>query len=316
MSAVTPSQPLAFTPRHVRVALPNGHRFPMAKYDRVAAALEADGWNVRASPSASWRTLALAHDQAYLDAVRDLALDARAERRLGFPQSQALVERSRASTGGTVAALGAALDGGLGVHLAGGTHHAFADRGEGFCVFNDLVVAARALRPRLRRVLVIDLDVHQGNGTADLARGDRDLITYSVHGERNYPFVKACSDLDRPLPDGVDDDGYLAVVAEDVPLLLRLHAPDAVLYQGGVDVLAGDRLGRMALSLDGVVRRDTLVAEACRAAGVPLATTLGGGYHRDPDLTVQAHRLGLRAIAEVWRGWSVASAPSPLRPVC
>ena len=308
--------PTAFTPRHVAAPLPAGHRFPMQKYERLASALERDGWRLEPSPPASWSVLAAVHDAAYLRAVRTLRLDARAERRLGFPQSAALVERSRASTGGTVAALGAALEHGLGLHLAGGTHHAFADRGEGFCVFNDLVVAARVHRPRARRVLVIDLDVHQGNGTATLADGDPDLITYSVHGARNYPFEKARSDLDRALGDGVDDDGYLAVVADDVPRLLRAYAPDAVLYQAGVDVLAGDRFGRMALSLEGVERRDALVAEACLDAGVPLAYTLGGGYHRDVEVTIEAHRRGLHAIARAWRRRTVAPTRAERANVC
>jgi len=307
----------AFTPRHVRVDLPAGHRFPMAKYDRLAERLERDGWRLEPSPGVSWDALAAVHDHAYLDAVRHVSLDARAERRLGFPLSRSLVERSVASTGGTVAALSRALDRGLGVHLAGGTHHAFADRGEGFCVFNDLVVAARALRARAPRVLVIDLDVHQGNGTADLADGDPDLITYSVHGERNYPFVKSRSDLDRALPDGTDDDGYLAVVAADVPVLLGEHAPSAVLYQAGVDVLDGDRFGRMALSIDGVAARDRLVADACAQRGIPLAYALGGGYHRDVEVTVEAHRRGLEAIVDAWRGrWSVASGASAAPDVC
>jgi len=307
----------AFTPRHVRVALPAGHRFPMAKYDRLAERLERDGWHLEASPSVPWEALAAVHDAAYLDAVRRVTLDARAERRLGFPQSRALVDRSIASTGGTVAALARALVDGLGVHLAGGTHHAFADRGEGFCVFNDLVVAARALRARAPRVLVIDLDVHQGNGTADLADGDPHLITYSVHGERNYPFQKSHSDLDRALPDGIDDDGYLAVVAADVPRLLAEHAPTAVLYQAGVDVLAGDRFGRMALSIDGVEARDRLVADACAQRGIPLAYALGGGYHRDVEVTVEAHRRGLEAIVSAWRQWwSVAAGAARASGVC
>ena len=307
----------AFTPRHVELSLPPGHRFPMTKYDRLADRLERDGWSLQRSPAASWRQLALAHSLPYLRAVRACRLDSAAERRLGFPQSPALVRRSLASTGGTVAALAQALRCGLGVHLAGGTHHAFAGSGEGFCLFNDLVVTARALRARARRVLVIDLDVHQGNGTAALAADDRELVTYSVHGARNYPFRKVPSDLDRALPDGVDDDGYLALIAHDVPWLLRRYAPDAVLYQAGVDVLDGDRYGRMGLSPQGVQARDALVARACFAAGVPLAYALGGGYHPDLGVTVEAHRRGLEAIAAAWReGWTVAAALTDAPGVC
>ena len=244
--------------------------------------------------------MASTHDRSYLDAVAACGLDARAERRLGFPQSAALVQRSRASVGGTVAAARAALDDGLGVQLAGGTHHAFRDRGEGFCVFNDLVVAARALLAdgAVRRVLVVDLDVHQGNGTAALCAADPRVATYSIHGDRNYPFVKERSDLDVPLPDGTDDVAYLAALEATLPRFLRAHVPDIVLYQGGVDVLAGDRFGRLALTQGGVVERDRRVAAWCRDAGVPLATTLGGGYHADVEVTVAAHAEGLAAIAE------------------
>lgn len=305
-----PSLLHAFTPRHVRVELPSGHRFPMTKYDLLAERLQAEGWRLTPSPSVSWERLAAVHEATYLAAVRGVALDARAERRLGFPQSPALVTRSLVSTGGTVAALERALERGLGVHLAGGTHHAFADRGEGFCVFNDLVVAARALQRRAPRILVVDLDVHQGNGTAELAHDDPDLVTYSVHGARNYPFQKARSDLDRALPDGVDDDGYLAVVASDVPRLLDQYAPTAVLYQGGVDVIDGDRFGRMALTIDGVAARDRLVADACAQRCIPLAYTLGGGYHRDVLVTVEAHRRGIEALHAAWlAAWPASAAP-------
>ncbi|MBW6455225.1 MAG: histone deacetylase [Trueperaceae bacterium] len=292
--------PVAFSPRALRVDLPPGHRFPMDKYDRVARRLEARGWAVRDAPAVEDEALALAHDRRYLDAVAGCALDARAERRLGFPQSPALVRRSRVSVGGTVAAARAALDAGLGTQLAGGTHHAFRDRGEGFCVYNDLVVAARALLAEgaVRRVLVIDLDVHQGNGTAALCAGDPRITTYSVHGDRNYPFVKERSDLDVPLPDGTCDGDYLAALDRSLPAFARAARPDLVLYQGGVDVLAGDRFGRLALSLEGVVERDRRVAAWCRDAAVPLVTTLGGGYHADVDATVDAHVAGLAIVAE------------------
>jgi len=272
----------------------------MDKYDRVAERLEATGWTVHGAPDVEDEVLALTHDRDYLDAVAGCVQDARAERRLGFPQSPALVRRSRASVGGTVAAARAALDTGLGMQLAGGTHHAFRDRGEGFCVYNDLVVAARALlaEGKVRRVLVIDLDVHQGNGTAALCADDPRIATFSMHGDRNYPFVKERSDLDVPLPDGTGDADYLAAFDGSLPALARAVRPDLVLYQGGVDVLAGDRFGRLALSLEGVVERDRRVAAWCRDAGVPLVTTLGGGYHADVDVTVGAHVAGLAVVAE------------------
>ena len=291
----------AFSPASLPAPLPPGHRFPMIKYALLAERLRHDGWAVEASPMATDAELARAHDGAYLDAVERCALDARAERRLGFPQSPELVRRSRASVGGTVAAARWALAHGLGVALAGGTHHAFADRGEGFCVYNDLVVAARTLLDEgaVGRVLVVDLDVHQGNGTAAICAGDERVVTYSVHGARNYPFVKARSDLDVPLEDGADDRTYLAALERTLPPLFAANAFDLVLVQGGVDVLDGDRFGRMALSEAGVVARDRTVAELCRAAGTPVATTLGGGYHAEVERTVAAHAAGLTAMAAV-----------------
>jgi acetoin utilization deacetylase AcuC-like enzyme len=289
-----------YSPRAAPVELPAGHRFPMAKYAQVAERLAASGWRIEDAPDVDEADLARVHDRAYLAAVAAGSLDARAVRRLGFPQSAALVRRSRASVGGTVAAARAALAGGLGVHLAGGTHHAFRDRGEGFCVFNDLVVAAAALvaHGEVRRVAIVDLDVHQGNGTAELCAGDDRIVTYSIHGERNYPFHKARSDVDVGLPDGVDDAAYLRALDATLPALLDAAAPDLVLLQGGVDVLAGDRFGRLAMTEAGVVARERRVAAWCRGAGVPLATTLGGGYHHDPERTVAAHAAGLLAVAE------------------
>jgi acetoin utilization deacetylase AcuC-like enzyme len=292
--------PHAYSPRAVEVELPAGHRFPMAKYARVAERLAAAGWRIDDAPDVDDVDLARVHDGAYLDAVAACRLDARAVRRLGFPQSPALVRRSRASVGGTMAAARAALAGGLGVHLAGGTHHAFRDRGEGFCVYNDLAVVAAALLAygEVRRVAIVDLDVHQGNGTADLCAGDDRIATYSIHGERNYPFHKARSDVDVGLPDGADDAAYLDALDATLPGLLEAAAPDLVLLQGGVDVLDGDRFGRLALTEAGIEARDRRVAAWCRVAGVPLATTLGGGYHLDPDRTVAAHVAGLVAVAE------------------
>jgi acetoin utilization deacetylase AcuC-like enzyme len=273
----------------------------MTKYALVADRLRADGWTVAAAVVADDEALRRAHDPAYLDAVDRCALDPKAERRLGFPQTPELVRRAKASVGGTVAAARRALGDGLGVALAGGTHHAFADRGEGFCVYNDLVVAARTLLDEgaVARVLVVDLDVHQGNGTAELCADDQRVVTYSVHGARNYPFVKARSDVDVALPDAVDDAAYLAALERTLPPVWRAAAPDLVLVQGGVDVLAGDRFGRMALTQAGVVARDRLVAELARDAATPLATTLGGGYHVDVERTVAAHVAGLTAIADL-----------------
>jgi acetoin utilization deacetylase AcuC-like enzyme len=294
--------PRAFSPRHIPVDLPPGHRFPMSKYALLADRLAADGWIVDDAPDVADADLARVHAPDYLAALDAGRLDERALRRLGFPLSPALVRRSRASVGGTLAAARRALAVGLGVHLAGGTHHAFRDRGEGFCLYNDLVVAAAALLAsgEVARVLVVDLDVHQGNGTAELCAGDDRIVTYSIHGERNYPFVKSRSDRDVAVPDGCGDAAYLGSLDATLPPLLAEVAPDLVLLQGGVDVLAGDRFGRLALTEAGVVARERRVARWCRDAGVPLATTLGGGYQADPARTVAAHAAAIAAVAETW----------------
>lgn len=293
-----------YSPRAADAPLPLGHRFPMVKYDRVAEDLEALGWTVVDAPDVDDADLERVHERGYLEAVAACRLDERAVRRLGFPQGEAHVRRARRSVGGTLAAARAALRDGLGIHLAGGTHHAFADRGEGFCTYNDLVVAARALlvEGRVRRVAIVDLDVHQGNGTAALCAGDARVVTYSVHASRNYPFLKVPSDVDVPLPDATGDADYLAAVDATLVPTLEAARPDLVLYQGGVDVLEGDRFGRLAVSRAGVVARDRRVAAWCAAAGVPLATTLGGGYHADVEATVAAHVEGLRAIVDAILG--------------
>lgn len=290
--------PRAYTPSHIAVPLPAGHRFPMLKYRLLAEHLQRRGWRIEAAPEAPWKRLARVHREAYLKSWREGTLTPRAERLLGLPYSPELLARSLASVGGTLLAVDDACRSGLGINLAGGTHHAFADRGEGFCVFNDLAVAAHyALERYVKRVLIVDLDVHQGNGTASIFAADPRVFTFSVHGARNYPFRKEASDLDLPLADGVGDLDYLAVLGNHLPAVMTKHRPDLVLYQAGVDVLAGDRFGRLALSHDGIVARDAFVAELCRQAGIPLVYTMGGGYHPDISQTVAAHAGGLEALA-------------------
>jgi acetoin utilization deacetylase AcuC-like enzyme len=272
----------------------------MGKYLRVAAAVrERHPELVAGAEPAAWEDLALAHDPSYLAAVRDGALDAAAVRRLGFPWSEALVARSRRSAGGTLAALAWAMEHGAAGHMAGGTHHAFRDRGEGFCVFNDLAIAARAARRdhAALRLAVVDLDVHQGNGTAALLRGDPGAFTLSLHGARNYPFEKERSSLDVGLPDGCDDATYLRALDEALEAVAG-HRPELILYQAGVDALAGDRLGRLALSHEGLLRRDARVYALAERLGARLVVTLGGGYGRDLEATIAAHAnvfLGLAA---------------------
>jgi acetoin utilization deacetylase AcuC-like enzyme len=279
--------------------LPPGHRFPSAKYAAIAGAM-ARGYPDLCVPAAraSWEDLGLVHDAGYLAALRR-GLDPTAARRLGFPWSERLVERARCSVGGTLAALAWALAEGAAGHLAGGTHHAFRDRGEGFCVFNDLAVAVAVARRdhAVRRIAIVDLDVHQGNGTASLLGEDPDVLTLSLHGARNYPFQKVPGSLDVPLSDGCEDADYLAALDPALEQVAA-HRPELLLYQAGVDALRGDRFGRLALSHLGLEARDARVYRLARKLGVPLVVTLGGGYHRDLDATIAAHVAVYRGLVE------------------
>jgi acetoin utilization deacetylase AcuC-like enzyme len=236
-------------------------------------------------------SLLLAHTPEYLDAVFSGTLSEPEQRRLGFSWSEALVARSRASVFGTVAAARAALRDGVAGNLAGGTHHAHADRGTGFCVFNDIAVAARTLQREglIDRALVVDLDVHQGDGTAAIFAGDESVFTFSMHGARNFPFHKQRSSLDVELADGCGDSEYIATLEEHLPAVLDRARPDVLFFQAGVDPLEHDLLGRLKLTEAGLQLRDRIVASASRDRGIPLVLTLGGGYARPIALSVDAH---------------------------
>ena len=268
--------------------LPEGHRFPAAKYRMLRERVEASGLlrpgELVEPDTVDDATLALAHDPAYVGRVARGELTGKEQRELGFPWSPELVERSRRSVGATIAAARAALRDGAGASLAGGTHHAFADRGEGFCVFNDVAVAARLLQREgaIRRALVVDLDVHQGNGTASIFAADETVLTLSLHGARNYPLRKEPGDLDVALPDGCGDDEYLAALAPALEAALGRAGADLCFYLAGADPYEGDRLGRLGLTKAGLARRDELVLASCEAARLPVAIVMGGGYA--PDL--------------------------------
>ncbi len=242
--------------------------------------------------------LRLVHDPGYIDAVLGGTLEPQALRRLGFPWGPELPERSLRTVQGTVEAAADALATGVGLNLAGGTHHAFADRGEGYCVFNDLAVAIRALQRegRLTRAVVIDLDVHQGNGTASLFAGDPDVFTFSMHGARNYPFRKERSRLDVELDDGTTDADYLRRLDACLDDVLAESRAEAACYIAGADPFAGDRLGRLRLSIDGLRLRDRKVIHACRRRGIPLVVVLGGGYARDLGDLVTIHANTVREL--------------------
>jgi acetoin utilization deacetylase AcuC-like enzyme len=299
---------------HFVLPLPPGHRFPMRKYAALRARVAAVAPELlRVPPAATDAELARAHDAAYVDAVTRGALDARALRRIGFPWSPAMVERSRRSAGATVAACRSALERGCGINLAGGTHHAHRAHGEGFCVFNDAAVAARAMQAegRAGRVLIVDLDVHQGDGTAAIFADDASVFTLSLHGRNNFPFLKQASDLDVELADGTGDADYLAALDAALPRALDRARPDLAIYLAGADPYRGDRLGKLALSKAGLALRDRRVLTALRSAGVPVAVAMAGGYAESVDDIVDIHFATVTLALDLWRRGAGAPAGSP-----
>ncbi len=293
-----------YSDRYV-INLPEGHTFPISKYARIRNQLIAEGTldaqRVGEPAPAERETILLVHTPEYYDRLVEGRLSERELRRLGLPWSELLVSRSRFSVAGTVAAARAALTEGISANLGGGTHHAFADHGEGFCVLNDIAVAIRLLRAEglIRRAAVVDCDVHQGNGTAAIFANDPEVFTLSLHGEKNYPLIKQQSTLDIALADRTEDDEYLRLLAEHLPLILDRFRPDIVFYQAGVDPYQGDRLGRLALTFAGLGERDRMVFAACRLRGLPCVITLGGGYARNVADTVEAHCNTLRVARSV-----------------
>lgn len=297
--------------------LPDGHRFPMAKYAGLRTALLDEAViptsHLIQAPQASWDDLGLVHTPAYMQAVAEGSLSRDLQRRIGFPWSPQMVERARRSVGATIAASRAAREDGCSANLAGGTHHAFADRGEGYCVFNDVAVAIRVLqRDRMaRRAAVVDCDVHQGNGTAAIFRADPDVFTCSLHGAKNYPFKKETSDLDVELVDGSGDEPYLAHLARALDVAIGHHEPEIVFYLAGADPYEGDRLGRLKLTVEGLTRRDRLVLARCHTFGVPVVVTMSGGYAHDVKDIVTIHTNTIRVAA---RCFTAPLAPAPSAP--
>lgn len=305
---------------HQRLPLPAGHPFPSEKYAMLRRAVQTALPAVRllTAPPASEGELALVHTPDYVDAVLHDRLGREMQREIGFPWSPQMVQRSLHSVGATIAAARTAMTQGVAAHLAGGTHHASADRGGGYCVFNDVAVAARLMQAEwhrdhrsLLRVAVVDLDVHQGNGTAEIFRDDDTVFTLSLHGERNFPFRKVAGDLDVGLPDGCDDLTYLAALQKALARLWREAAPGLVLYIAGADPYRGDRLGRLALSPDGLRQRDRTVFDACRQHGVPVVMTMGGGYGRVLEETVAVQVGSLEEAHGAWRRWTSDRVQGP-----
>jgi acetoin utilization deacetylase AcuC-like enzyme len=291
----------AFSSDHYVIDLPANHRFPIQKYRRIRERLLAEG-TLRADellePTlADPRDICRVHTKDYWEQLSRGTLPAAAIRRLGLPWSESLVRRSRASVQGTLSAARIALREAVAANLAGGTHHAFPDRGEGYCVLNDIAVAIRTLQHDawVQRMAIVDCDVHQGNGTAAIFANEPDVFTFSIHGDHNYPFRKVPGTLDVALPDGTGDDDYLRALEPAVSRLLAEFRPGLVFYLAGADPHEGDRLGRLRLTHRGLRRRDELVLRACRDAAVPVAIALGGGYGQDLDDTVEAHCNTIRA---------------------
>jgi acetoin utilization deacetylase AcuC-like enzyme len=309
----------AYYADHFVLPLPEGHRFPMAKYrllrDRIA--VELPGVRLCEAPRASDGELALAHDPAYIEAMATGSIatsQPKMLRDIGFPWSDAMVERSRRSAGATIAAVRHVLQGGgLAANLAGGTHHAYADRGGGFCVFNDVAVAARLAQAEWGRrhatplqVAVVDLDVHQGNGTASIFKNDSSVFTLSLHGAHNFPFEKETSDLDVALPDGCGDAPYAAALDTALAQLEERFTPGLVIYLAGADPFEGDRLGRLKLSFDGLRQRDERVLGWAGARRIPLAFVMAGGYGHHIEETVQAQVNTYAAALAAWARWQNA----------
>lgn len=298
----------AFYSDHFVLPLPPEHRFPMEKYSRLRARILAEGvlppQNLLTPDAATDEQILLAHDADYLERVKRGALTEREQRRIGFPWSPQMVERTRRSAGGTIGACRRALVDGLSVNLAGGTHHAFRDHGGGYCVFNDSAIAARVMQVEgaARRVVILDCDVHQGDGTAAIFADDPSVFTFSIHGARNFPFHKERSDLDLELEDGAGDDVYLTLLEEGVRRALAQANADLAIYLAGADPYIGDRLGRLRLSLDGLAQRDRLVMSLCRERGLPVAIAMAGGYARHLDDIVTIHLQTVRIAAELAGG--------------
>lgn len=289
--------------------LPEGHRFPMVKYEQIPGQLLREG-TVRPeqvfSPAPCPESVIVhTHDPRYLDKLLNQTLSPSEQRAIGFPQSPALTFRERVITQGTIDCCERAFENGVALNVAGGTHHAFSDRGEGFCLLNDFAVAARWLlqQQRVERILIVDLDVHQGNGTARIFQQESRVFTFSMHGAHNYPFRKETSDLDIPLADGTDDATYLGLLAQHLPPVIDRHRPDLVFYLSGVDILATDRFGKLAISPEGCRQRDQLVFSALRSRGIPCVVAMGGGYSPDVNMIVEAHCQTFRAARETWDLW-------------
>ncbi|MGB5963550.1 MAG: histone deacetylase [Coleofasciculaceae cyanobacterium] len=298
--------PIIYHPDYV-APIPEGHRFPMPKFGQLYQLLLTDSvatpqqFHTPEPPPKNW--IEFVHTPEYVQAYYDGTLDPKAQRRIGLPWSPALVNRTCTALGGTILTAQLALKHGLACNTAGGTHHAFPSYGSGFCIFNDLAIAARVLQhlKLVKKILILDLDVHQGDGTAFIFQNDSSVFTFSMHCEVNFPGTKQISDLDVALPVGIDDDAYLQTLANYLPDLLSQVKPDLILYDAGVDPHASDRLGKLSLTDTGIYRREMQVLTTCVSAGYPVASVIGGGYADDLKALTYRHSLLHRAASNVYQ---------------
>jgi acetoin utilization deacetylase AcuC-like enzyme len=286
--------------------LPEGHRFPMEKYNLLPEQLLYEGTidedNLFAPNALSEEDIISTHDQTYWNKLKGLALSRKEERKTGFPLSESLVKRETIINQGTIDAAEYALQYGIAMNIAGGTHHAFTDRGEGFCLLNDIAIASNylLLHKKASQILVVDLDVHQGNGTAEIFKNNDQVFTFSMHGKGNYPMHKEESDLDIALEDGTDDDTYLKILRNELPRLIDQVEPDFIFFQSGVDVLATDKLGRLGMTIQGCKERDRIVLTHCKKNNLPVVASMGGGYSERISHIIDAHANTYRLAQDVF----------------
>lgn len=296
---------IAWAPEYV-YPLPRDHRFPMLKYELIPGQLLHEGiiqsHQIHKPGICTDNVISLTHSEAYLYKLNELRLSAAEQRRIGFPQSAELMHREKMITQGTIDCALYALNQGVALNVAGGTHHAFEDRGEGFCLLNDMAVAANYMihHNLVSKILIVDLDVHQGNGTAALFKYRQEVFTFSMHGAHNYPFHKEQSDLDIPLADGMDTETYLHILQSILPELIKEQKPDFIFYLSGVDILETDKYGKLKVTMQGCLQRDEYVLETCKSHKIPVAIAMGGGYSADVRIITEAHCQTFRAAVEIF----------------
>lgn len=297
--------PIAFHPIY-KHPLPEGHRFPMLKYDLLPQQLLHEGTAMQsdffAPVMCNIDHVLAVHTTAYVNDLLQLTLEPRAARKIGFPLSAALIERELRITQGTITGCLQAFETGVAFNIAGGTHHAFTDRGEAFCMLNDQAIAAQYLLDQqlASKILIVDLDVHQGNGTAEIFTNNKQVFTFSMHGQGNYPFKKEVSDLDIALPDFTTDEQFLAILNDTLPELINEQKPDFIFFLAGVDILATDKLGKLSCTIDGCKKRDEFVFKLCNKHGIPVQVSMGGGYSPDIKTIIEAHANTFRVAASIF----------------